>query len=60
MYADFKSFCSRMWLDYCDENNDPISAQNRLDHDEYVERWHDWLLEKWQNRDYKDDGNTNS
>ena len=57
---DFNSFCTRMWLDYCDENNDPISAPNRLDHDEYVDRWHDWLLEKWQNRDYKDDGNINS
>ena len=47
----FKSYCSRMWLDYCDENNDPISAPNRLDYDAYVERWHDWLLEKWQNRE---------
>jgi len=49
-----------MWLDYCDENNDPISARGRLDRDEYAERWHDWLLEKWQNRDYIDDGDTNS
>lgn len=47
----FKSYCSRMWLDYCDENNDPISAINRLDYDAYVERWHDWLLERWQNRE---------
>tara|TARA_B100000131_G_scaffold311938_1_gene345408 strand:+ start:694 stop:888 length:195 start_codon:yes stop_codon:yes gene_type:complete len=50
----FDSFCTRMWLDYCDENNDPISAQTRMDRDEYVERWHEWLLEKWQNRDLKD------
>ena len=41
-----------MWLDYCDENNDPISAPDRLDYDEYVEKWHEWLLEKWQNRTY--------
>ena len=60
MSSNFNSFCTRMWLDYCDENNDPISAPSRLDRDEYVERWHDWLLEKWQNRDYKDYGNTDS
>ena len=32
--------------------NDPRSASNRLDHDQYVERWEEWLLEKWQNRKY--------
>jgi len=56
MYEDtFRSFCTRMWLDYCDENNDPISSIDRMDRDEYVERWEEWLLEKWQNRDYKND-----
>jgi len=38
-----------MWLDYEDEH---ITNPNRLDREEYVERWHDWLLEKWQNRTY--------
>ncbi|SVE24934.1 uncharacterized protein METZ01_LOCUS477788, partial [marine metagenome] len=33
---DFNSYCSRMWLDYCDENNTPHS--NHMTHDEYVER----------------------
>ena len=33
----FNSFCTRMWLDYCDENNDPISAPGRMDRDEYVD-----------------------
>jgi hypothetical protein len=44
-----------MWLDHCDENNDPLSAPNRLDHDAYVERWNEWLLEKWQDRNYGTD-----
>ena len=33
----FKSYCSRMWLDYCDENNDPISAPNRWQNRNYRE-----------------------
>lgn len=48
----FKSFCTRMWLDYCDENNTAMSE--RMTRDEYVERWNDWLLGKWQDRDSKD------
>ena len=51
----FKSFWSRMWLDYSDEH---ITDSNRLNEKEYVERYHDWLLEKWQNRDYTDDGDS--
>ena len=57
MIDSFDSYCSRMWLDYNDEH---ITDPNRLELEEYKERWHEWLLEKWQNRDYKDDGNTNS
>lgn len=52
---DFDSFCTRMWLDNEDENNTLPAAGNRLTRDEYVERWHEWLVERWQNRDYKDD-----
>ena len=51
----FESFCNRMWLDNEDENLSPHAAANRMTRDEYVEKWHDWLLEQWQNRDYKDD-----
>ena len=51
---DFNSFCTRMWLDNEDEN---LSLPgNRLTRDEYVERWHDWLLDKWQN--LKEDSGT--
>jgi len=46
----FDSFCTRMWLDYCDENNDPISAPDRMDKDEYVEKYHDWLKEKFNKK----------
>ena len=52
---DFNSFCTRMWLDNEDENLSPHAAGNRLTRDEYVDRWYDWLLDKWQNRDFKND-----
>ena len=48
----FDSFCTRMWLDYEDENLSPYAAGNRMNRDEYTERYHEWLLEKWQNRTY--------
>ena len=51
---DFNSFCTRMWLDNEDENLTLHAAGNRMTRDEYVERWYEWLLEKWQNRDYKE------
>ncbi len=44
----FDSFCTRMWLDYCDENNDPLSAPNRLERESYVEKYHDWLMERFK------------
>ena len=52
--SDFESYCSRMWLDYCDENTTLHSEC--LPKDAYVERWYDWLLDKyqidkWQNRE---------
>ena len=50
--SDFESYCSRMWLDYCDENNTLHSEC--LSKDAYVERWYEWLLDRWQNRNYKD------
>ena len=49
---DFNSFCTRMWLDNEDENLNFHASSNRMSREEYVERWHDWLLEKWQNRKY--------
>ena len=41
-----------MWLDYSDEH---ITNPNRLDEKEYIEKYHEWLLEKGQNRDLAND-----
>ena len=49
---DFDSFCTRMWLDNEDENLSPHAAPNRLTKEEYIDRWYDWLLDRWQNRSY--------
>ncbi len=43
--ANFKSFCSRMWLDHCDENKTLHS--NPLTYEEYVNRHWIWLLDKY-------------
>ena len=48
--ADFDSFCSRMWLDYEDENLTIPASINRMTRDEYVDKWHDWLMEKYEER----------
>jgi hypothetical protein len=52
---DFNSFCTRMWLDNEDENLSLPASGNRLTRNEYVERWYDWLLDKYQNRNLQDD-----
>ena len=44
--SDFESYCSRMWLDYCDENN--TFHSECLPKDEYTEKYHDWLLKNWK------------
>ena len=51
--SDFESYCSRMWLDYCDENNTLHSEC--LSKDAYIDKWYDWLwdrylLERWNDR----------
>ena len=51
----FEQFCNRMWLDNEDENLSLHAAGNRMTRDEYVERWYDWLLDKYQNRNLQDD-----
>jgi hypothetical protein len=43
-----------MWLDNEDENLTLPASGNRRTRDEYVERYYDWLLDKWQNRDLRD------
>ena len=43
--ANFKSFCSRMWLDNCDENKTPHG--NPLSYEEYIKRNWIWLLDQY-------------
>ena len=43
--ANFKSFCSRMWLDHCDENKTPHG--NPISYEEYIKRNWIWLLDKY-------------
>jgi hypothetical protein len=40
-----------MWLDYEDENLNIPAAGNRMTRDEYVNKWHDWLIERYEERD---------
>ncbi len=51
---NFDSYCTRMWLDNEDENLSPHASSNRMSRDEYVEKWHEWLLDKWQNSNAKE------
>ncbi|MBF83303.1 MAG: hypothetical protein CL489_02380 [Acidobacteria bacterium] len=44
----YKSFCSRMWLDYCDENNTLVSECLSLK--EYETEYADWLWEQFKER----------
>ena len=45
MTNSFKSFCSRMWLDHCDENS--AFGSVALDKEEYIKTYNEWLLEKY-------------
>ena len=47
----FESFCTRMWLDNEDENLTLPAAENRMTRDEYVEKYKEWLLKKWENQE---------
>ena len=46
--AEFESFCQRMWLDFCDENNTILSE--RMTYKEYTTSYKDYLLEKYESR----------
>lgn len=41
----FEQFCSRMWLDNCDENKSFGSITHTFK--EYTTKYHDWLMEKF-------------
>ena len=43
--GSFKSFCSRMYLDYSDETSDPYSE--RLEKKDYIAKYKDWLKKQF-------------
>ena len=45
MVNNFKSFCSRMWLDHCDENS--AFGAIKLTEEEYKKEFNEWLLQKY-------------
>ncbi len=52
MSDTYRSFCTRMWLDHCDENKAPFSIT--YTEEEYVEKYKDWLLDKYSKQVEKD------
>ena len=46
--AKFESFCQRMWLDYCDENNTILSEH--MSYKEYTTNYKDYLVERYESR----------
>ena len=46
MRGSFHSFCVRMWLDYCDENNTILSEH--MSFPKYYNKYNDWLHEKYE------------
>ena len=49
-YKNFYSYCSRMWLDYCDENVSFGSGQH-MTLEEYKSKYHDWLAKRYRDRE---------
>ena len=45
---EFDSFCSRMWLDNEDENLTLPAAGNRLSKQGYINKWENYLVERFQ------------
>ena len=46
-YKGYNSYCSRMWLDYCDEHNTMLSEHMTLP--QYKSTYHDWLAKRYMN-----------
>ena len=45
MSDTYSSFCTRMWLDHCDEN--AAFGAIKLDKEEYIKTYNSWLLQKY-------------
>ncbi len=48
MNSTFSQFCSRMWLDHCDEN--AAFGAVKLTQEEYIKKYNKWLLEKYDEK----------
>ena len=46
-YKGYNSYCSRMWLDYCDENNTHLSEC--MSKQQYVNKYAKWLAKRYMN-----------
>lgn len=44
-YKGYNAYCSRMWLDYCDENNTILSEH--LTKNQYVNKYAKWLAQRY-------------
>ena len=52
---EFKSFTSRMWLDYCDETKSPYAKTK--DYAGYVKKNFKWLVREFNKRNNKEELN---
>ena len=53
----FSEFCRRMWLDNCDEHK--AFGSTTYTHEEYKTKFHDWLWEKYTQKENQPDGRWN-
>jgi len=56
MSNNFRSFCTRMWLDHCDENS--AFGAIKLTEEEYTTTYKTWLLEKYAEKLEKNNEST--
>ena len=45
MADTFYSFCTRMWLDYCDEYSS--FGSETLSKEDYIKQYNNWLLQEY-------------
>ena len=46
----YERFCHRMWLDYCEENQQPLGGEKLLSYDKYIVEYRDYLEERYVER----------
>ena len=43
----YQSFCHRMWLDYCDEHQQPLGGEKLLSYEDYIVQYRNYLEERY-------------